>query len=62
MPQGPHTAGSLADAPVEIELDLWPLVAPLVPLLEDLERIEAMAAGEDDPKGPSVIAYPPSAD
>lgn len=47
---------------MEIELDLWPLVAPLVPLLEELERIEAMAAGEDDPKGPSAIAYHPSAD
>ncbi len=47
---------------MEIELDLWPLVAPLVPLLEELERIEAMAAGEDDPKDPSAIAYHPSAD
>ena len=47
---------------MEIELDLWSLVAPLVPLLEELERIEAMAAGEDDTKGPAAIAYPPSAD
>jgi hypothetical protein len=29
---------------VEISLDLWPLVEPLVPLLEELERVEAMAA------------------
>ena len=60
--QGPHTAGFLAGAPVEIELDLWPLVAPLVPLLEELERVEAMAAGEDGSKDPAAIAYPPSAD
>ena len=47
---------------MEIELDLWPLVAPLVPLLEELERIEAMAAGDDDSKGPPSIAYRSSAD
>jgi hypothetical protein len=29
---------------VEVDLDLWPLVEPLVPLLEELERVEAMAA------------------
>jgi hypothetical protein len=32
------------DFAVEISLDLWPLVEPLVPLLEELERVEAMAA------------------
>jgi hypothetical protein len=32
---------------VEIDLDLWPLVAPLVPLLEELERVEALAAEEE---------------
>jgi hypothetical protein len=40
---------------VEIDLDLWPLVAPLVPLLEELERVEAMAAKElatDDDEQP----------
>ena len=47
---------------METELDLWPLVAPLVPLLEELERIEVMAAGEDDTKGPAAIAYQPCAD
>lgn len=31
---------------MEIDLDLWPLVAPLVPLLEEVERVEALAAGE----------------
>jgi hypothetical protein len=37
---------------LEVDLDLWPLVAPLVPLLEELERVEALAAegepAEDD--------------
>jgi hypothetical protein len=32
---------------VEVDLDLWPLVAPLVPLLEELERVEALAAEEE---------------
>ena len=49
-------------APVEADLDLWPLVAPLVPLLEELERIEAMAAGENDNEDPPAIAYAPDAD
>jgi hypothetical protein len=62
MPQEPHTAGSLAHAPVEIDLDLWPLVAPLVPLLEELERVEALAADENDNEDPPVIAYTPDAD
>jgi hypothetical protein len=35
---------------VEIDLDLWPLVEPLVPLLEELERVEALAAGEEPPE------------
>jgi hypothetical protein len=50
------------DAPVEIDLDLWPLVEPLVPLLEELERIEALAAGENDSEDPPEIAYPPNPD
>jgi hypothetical protein len=36
---------------VEIDLDLWPLVESLVPLLEELERVEALAAGERPPEG-----------
>ncbi len=43
----------LADSAVEVDLDLWPLVAPLVPLLEELERIEAMAAGSVEPERPA---------
>ena len=35
---------------MEIDLDLWPLVEPLVPLLEELERVEALAAGEEQPE------------
>lgn len=62
IPQRSHTAGSFVDAPVEIDLDLWPLVEPLVPLLEELERIEAMAAGENDSEDPPEIAYPPNPD
>jgi len=31
---------------VEVDLDLWPLVEGLVPLLEELERIEREAAGD----------------
>ena len=47
---------------MEVDLDLWPLVEPLVPLLEELERIEALAAGEDTGDDPPPIAYPSSAD
>jgi len=47
---------------VEVDLDLWPLVEPLVPLLEEMERIEDLAAGEDDNDDPPAIAYLPSAD
>jgi hypothetical protein len=31
---------------VEIDLDVWPLAKELLPLLEEIERVEAMAAGE----------------
>jgi hypothetical protein len=47
---------------VEVDLDLWPLVEPLVPLLEEIEQIEALAAGEKGDPDPPEIAYPPSAD
>ena len=47
---------------MEVDLDLWPLVEPLVPLLEEMERIEDLAAGEDDNDDPPAIAYLPSAD
>jgi hypothetical protein len=33
---------------MRIELDLWPEIAPLVPLLGELERIEALAAGKTE--------------
>lgn len=39
---------------MEADLDLWPLVAPLVPLLEELERIEAMAAGKTAAGSPAT--------
>jgi hypothetical protein len=42
------------DFAVEISLDLWPLVEPLVPLLEELERVEAMAAAEAASGSPHV--------
>jgi hypothetical protein len=31
---------------VEIELDFWGIIEPLLPLLEEIDRIEAIAAGE----------------
>ena len=40
----PGTIRSPGGFAVEIELDLWPLVASLVPLLEEVERVEALAA------------------
>jgi hypothetical protein len=30
---------------MEIELDLWPLALEMLPGLEEIERIEALAAG-----------------
>lgn len=30
---------------MEIDLDLWPLVLEMLPGLEEIERIEALAAG-----------------
>jgi hypothetical protein len=53
--QPPGTIRSPGGFAVEIDLDLWPLVAPLVPLLEELERVEAMEAKElaaDDDERP----------
>jgi hypothetical protein len=47
---------------VEVDLDLWPLVEPLVPLLEELERVEALAENEDGEPGPPIIANPPNPD
>ena len=47
---------------MEVDLDLWPLVESLVPLLEELERIEALAAGNDGGKDPPAIAYPSNPD
>lgn len=32
---------------MEIDLDVWPLVEELLPLLNELERIEALAAEEE---------------
>jgi hypothetical protein len=31
---------------MEIDLDVWPLVEELMPLLEEIERIEAIASGK----------------
>ena len=31
---------------MEINLDVWPLVEELIPLLEEIERIEAIASGK----------------
>jgi hypothetical protein len=36
--------------PLEVDLDVWPLVEELVPLLEEIERIEAIAAGKTEPE------------
>jgi hypothetical protein len=36
--------------PLEVDLDVWPLVEELVPLLEEIERIEAIAAGKAEPE------------
>lgn len=33
---------------MEINLDVWPLVEELMPLLEEIERIEAIASGKTD--------------
>jgi len=33
---------------LEVDLDVWPLVEEMLPLLEEIERIEALAAGETE--------------
>lgn len=33
---------------MEVDLDVWPLVEELLPLLNELERIEALAATEEE--------------
>jgi len=38
--------GGPAAGLVEIKIDLWALVEPLLPLLEEMDRIEREAAGE----------------
>lgn len=38
--------------PLEVDLDVWPLVEELLPLLEEIERIEALAAQEDSEDKP----------
>jgi hypothetical protein len=45
-PHASHHGEALWGIPVEIDLDAWPLVKELLPLLEEIERVEAMAAGE----------------
>ena len=38
--------------PLEVDLDVCPLVEELLPLLEEIERIEALAAQEDSKDKP----------
>jgi hypothetical protein len=38
--------GALRWPLVEIEMDFWGIIEPLLPLLEEIDRIEAVAAGE----------------
>ena len=52
--QPPGTIRSPGGFVVEIDLDLWPLVAPLVPLLEEVERVEALAAGKTAAASPDA--------
>lgn len=33
---------------MQLTIDLWEIIRPLLPLLEELERIEAKAAGEEE--------------
>lgn len=42
-----HDGEALWGILVEIDLDVWPLVEELLPLLNELERIEALAAEEE---------------
>jgi hypothetical protein len=34
--------------PLEVDLDVWSLVEELMPLLKEIERIEAIAAGKTE--------------
>ena len=40
--------GALRRPLVEIELDFWGIIEPLLPLLEEIDRIEAIAAGKTE--------------
>lgn len=39
---------------VEINLDVWPLVEELLPLLYEIERIEALAAGKNEAEATGI--------